>query len=290
MRILIGHKGCLRKFVVIESSPRDGSLSLVIRRDGASSSRVTWTADLKAFKPHQVSCSNNKRITIHQTGRVNYHESGKSIFIEPLTRTNKLTYLYGYRVPTLDRLDLHPEKPSDEDAVFDLSELGDNPVSFSIFIGPPNILLPDKSVHLNYEEEAYSLSIALDEELAAAPLSDEDCFITLTPREGLFLEQQMQEDQAMICYHQAITRSNSTILYKPNGEGFVKLIFSVPMRISPKFRIELVNSELYVTEQDILREGRSDKVMLRFRIRNRRTKQIIREDVAIKSIELDAEL
>jgi hypothetical protein len=68
------------------------------------------------------------------------------------------------------------------------------------------------------------------------------------------------------------------------------MIFSVPMRIAPQFKIELVDSQLYVTEQDIQRDNRSEKVMLKFKIRNRRTGEIIRHEVAIKSIELNAEL
>lgn len=62
------------------------------------------------------------------------------------------------------------------------------------------------------------------------------------------------------------------------------------MRIAPKFKIELVDPELHVLEQDVNRDGRSERVMLKFKVRNLRTGQIIRQEVAVKSIELDAEL
>lgn len=94
----------------------------------------------------------------------------------------------------------------------------------------------------------------------------------------------------MISYHQALTGSTGPILYHPNGEGVIRLIFSVPMRIAPKFKVELADPDLHVSDQDVRREGRSEKVMLKFKVRNQRIGQIMRQGVAVKSIELDAEL
>ena len=56
------------------------------------------------------------------------------------------------------------------------------------------------------------------------------------------------------------------------------------------FKIELAEADLYVIDQDVEREGRSEKVMLKFKVRSRKTKQIMRQPVAIRSIELHAEL
>ena len=94
----------------------------------------------------------------------------------------------------------------------------------------------------------------------------------------------------MISYHQALIGSIEPILYPPNGEGIIRLIFSVPMRVAPKFIIELVDPQLHVTEQDVQREARSEKVMLKFKVRNRRTGEVIRQQGAVKSIVLDARL
>lgn len=294
MRILVRYKGSLRKFVVVESSDRDGSMTLVMRREGTSTSRTTWRTKPGEHEPKRVDIEEprqkSKRITIHQSGRVNYHENGNSIFIEPLTRTSRTTCLYGYRIPALERLDLHPEETGDEDAIFDLSDLGDGPVSFSVFIGPSTLTPPGKAVKLAYDAEGYSLAITVDAVPVPVPSGYEDHFTTLTPERGVFLGQQMPEDQAMVAYHQALTGSNGIVLYHPNGEGVIRLIFSVPMRISPKFKIELADPDLHVSEQDVQREGRSEKVMLKFKVRNRRTGQITRQEVAVKSIELDAEL
>lgn len=284
----------MRKFVVVESSDRDGSLTLVMRREGASTSRAAWGTRPGEQEVRQVDFEvprpKSKRITIHQSGRVNYHENGSSIFIEPLTFTRRTTCVYGYRVPALEKLDRHQNASGEEDAVFDLSDLGDGPVSFSVFIGPSAMVPPGRAVKLAYDAEGYSLAIAVDAVPVPVPTGYEDHFTTLTPEQGPFLEQQMAEDQAMISYHQALTGTNGIVLYHPNGEGVIRLIFSVPMRIAPKFKIELVDPELHVPDQDVKRDGRSERVMLKFKVRNRRTGQIIRQEVAVKSIELDAEL
>lgn len=293
MRILVQYKGTLRKFVVLESSDRDGSLTLVIRREGASTSPTSWTMKLGEQEPTELTIEvprpKSKRITIHQPGRVNYHENGRTIFIEPLARTTRVFCIYGYRVPALEKLDLHPNPKAEEDAEFDLSELGDGPVSFSIFVGPKDFIPPGKAIKLAYDAEGFSVAISVDAAPFVVPAGYENHFTTLTPEQGPFHGQQMAEDQAMISYHQALTGSTGPILYQPNGEGVIRLIFSVPMRIAPKFKVELADPDLHVSDQDIQREGRSEKVMLKFKVRNRRTGQIIRRGVTVKSIELDAE-
>lgn len=294
MRVLIRDKGGLRRFVVLESSDRDGSLTLVMRREGASTSRTSWSTKPGEQEPHHTNFeeprSKSKRITIHQSGRVNYHENGRTIFIDPLTRLTRVVCVYGYRIPALHKLDLYADAVSDEDVVWDLSDLGDGPVSFSVFVGQSNFNPSGKAIKLAYDAEGYSLAVAVDGEPFPVPVGYEEHFTTLTPERGPFLEQQMAEDQAMISYHQALTGSSGPVLYPPNGEGVIRLIFSVPKRIAPKFNIELVDPELHVAEQDVWRDARSDKVMLKFKVRNRRTGQIIRQQVAVKSIELDAEL
>ena len=140
MRVLIQYNGTLRKFVVVESSDRDGSLMFVIRREGNNTSCTNWSTRPGDQEPRQLNFEKprpkNKRITIHQSGRVNYHDSGRKIFIEPLVITSRTTCLYGYRVPALEKLDLHVGAMNGEDVIFDLSDFQNSPFSFSVLIGP----------------------------------------------------------------------------------------------------------------------------------------------------------
>ena len=95
MRILIRRKSTVRKFIVLESSDRDGSLALIMRREGVSTYRTSWTTRPDESEPRrtdfQEARSKSKRVTIHQSGRMNYHENGRTIFIEPLTRTTQVS-------------------------------------------------------------------------------------------------------------------------------------------------------------------------------------------------------
>jgi len=294
MHILIQHGFTVRKFMVLETSDRDGSLSLIIRREGVSTSRISWstrvgeqglrTTELLPPRPK------NKRVTIHQSGRVNYHDNGTSIFIAPLTRTTQIFPIYRYRIPALDNLDVHNDGIADEDAVFDLSDLPEGPVSFSMFIGPIDFSPQGQAIKLGYEAEGYSVTVQVDPVAHVVPADLNQHFITLTPDKGLFPEQQMAEDPAMIYYHNALTKQSGIVLYTPNVEGVIRMIFAVPMRVSPRFRIKLVDPELYASNQDVQRDGRSEKVILKFKVRHRRTKEILRQPVGIKSIELDSEL
>ena len=294
MRILIRLGQSIRKFVVLETSDRDGSLSLTIRRKGVGTSRTSWSTRPDDQEPKKTEFDKprpkNKRITIHQSGRVNYHENGSSIFIAPLTRTTQPFTIYGYRVPALDKLDVHDEDVAEEDVIFDLSDVAEGPVPFSLLIGPWDFAPQGRAIKLGYEAEGYSITLQIDPVTFAVPEDLTEHFTTLTPDRGLFSQQQMAEDQAMISYHQALTGTSGPFLYAPNGEGTIRMVFSVPMRIAPRIKIELIDPELHVSDQDVLRDERSEKVMLKFTVRHQRTRQITRQAVAIKSIELDAEL
>ncbi|WP_197491481.1 hypothetical protein [Methylomonas methanica] len=280
--------------MVLETSDRDGSLSLTIRREGVSKSRTSWSTKPDEREPKTTEFDKpspkNKRITIHQSGRVNYHQNGNSIFIAPLTQTTQLFPIYSYRVPALGKLDVHDGDIAEEDAIFDLSDLPEEPISFSVLLGPGDFTPQGRAIKLGYEAEGYSVTVQVDPVPFTVPADLNEHFTTLTPERGLFPQQQMAEDQAIISYHQALTGSSDAILYAPNCEGTIRMVFTVPMRIAPRFKIELVDPEFHVSDQDIQRDGRSEKVMLKFKVRNRKTRQIIRQAVAIKVIELDAEL
>lgn len=294
MRILIRFRSSIRKFMVLESSDRDGSLSLTIRREGSSMSRTSWSTRPEVQELNTTNfekpLAKNKRVTIHQSGRINYHQNGNVIFIAPLTQTTQPFLIYGYRVPSIEKLDVHDKGINDEDVVFDLSDLSDGPVSFSVFLGQADFTPQGRALKLGYEAEGYSVTLQLDPITFDVPSEVSEHFTTLTPEIGLFTKQQVPEDQALIAYHQALTGFSDLIMYAPNGEGTFRMVFSVPMRIAPKFNVEPEDPNLYVSEQDIMRDSRSDKVMLRFKVRHRKTKQIIRQAVLFKSIELDAEL
>lgn len=294
MRLLIRHGSVVRKLMTLETTDRDGSLIMTIRRDGYSNSRMSWNTEPEEVAPRTTVLDppqpKNKKITIHQSGRVNYHENGSSIYIAPLTETETTFQIYRYRVPALNKLDECERGGAAEDLIVDLSDLPEGPVSFSVLIAPAEFAPSSRAVKLSYESEGYSVVIQMDPVTFAVPEGLEDHFITLKPNGGLFAQQQMTEGQAMIAYHQALTGTAGLIVYTPNAEGVIRIIFAVPMRVAPRFMIELADPELYVSDQDVQRDNRSDTVMLRFKVRRRSSEEIVREAVSISSIELDSEL
>ncbi|MEA9585860.1 hypothetical protein VC279_05980 [Xanthomonas sp. WHRI 10064A] len=267
---------------------------MTIRRDGHSNSRTSWATGTKEAAPRtsefDIPKSKNKKITIHQSGRVNYHQNGGSIYIAPLTKTETPFQIYGYRIPAIDKLDEHESTGAIDDLIIDLSDLPEGPLSFSVLIAPPQFEPSSRAVKLSYEAEGYSVVVQIDPVAFAAPDGLEDHFTTLTPSGGLFAEQQMTEEQAMVAYHQALTSTADLVVYTPNGEGVIRVIFAVPMRVAPRFMIELADPELYVSDQDVQRDNRSETVMLRFKVRRRSSGEILREAIDIRSIELDSEL
>jgi hypothetical protein len=293
MRILIRYQSTIRKFVVLNTSDRDGSLVLTIRRSGFSTSETSWRSSPEDQGPKTTEFDKPRRkdqkITIHQSGRVNYHDSSTTIYIAPLTQTKQPFAIFGYRVPALAELDVHDEDIAEEDTVVDFTDLPDGPISFTAILGPADFAPQGRGVRLGYEA-GYSLALQVDLVTFEVPPALTQHFTTLTPERGLFSEQQMAEDQAMISYHQALSGRTDAILYAPDAAGVFRLIFSVPMRIAPQFEIEFFDPELHVSDLDVQRDGRAEKVMLKFKVRKRKSGEIIRTKVAFKRIELHAEL
>lgn len=267
---------------------------MTVRRDGHSHSRTSWSMGSGGDEPRTIDFdepkAKNKKITIHQSGRVNYHQNGSSIYIAPLTLTATSYQIYGYRVPSLDKLDAHDQEVAAEDLVIDPPGPQEGAVSFSVFVGPASFEPLAPAIKLVYEAEGYAVSVQVDPIAFSVPEGLEEHFTTLIPNRGLFATQQMAEDQAMVAWHQALTGVSGPIVYRPNGEGVIRVIFGTPMRIAPRLNIELADPELYVSDQDVLRDARSERVMLKFRVRRRKSGEVVRQAVEIRSIELDAEL
>lgn len=131
------------------------------------------------------------------------------------------------------------------------------------------------------------------ESVTAEDLVDEevrDHFIFLAPSCGTMNRQVIDEDQAMIDFHQAVTGVRDVIVYPPDQDGWYKVIFAVVMRASPSVRVEPVDLMLDVEVEDADTDHRLRKAKVRFRFRDRRTRAVVKHAVPIRVIELDAEI
>ena len=265
MRVLIGWRGKLYRFVNVDSAARDGSLSVVIHQKG---------------KAHHI--------TLHQSGRINF-KGAATVYADPLVAMTKPFGFYRYRIPTPSALDEFKKERDADDAVLELKDT-DEPASF-VFVISPKDGLPDfpGSVQLIYVD-SFALTVAVEPEQWIVPKEHEREFVCQWPTKGLFAEQQMAEEQALIAFHQIKHKMRGAILYEPNGAGEWMLVFSVPMRIAPRVKIEMMDVDLRVTDQDLSRDPRSQRVMLRFKVRREKTGEIIKAPAQIRRIELDSEL
>jgi len=293
MRLLVAHGGQRYRFLNIESSTRDGSLSITIRRDGKSRTTYQWGTRPGEETPVELEFSperaKNKEITIHQSGRINFHEIGRSVYIEPLMKTTKTAWIYRYRVPKISRLTPFVSKLDSEDAELDLNDLPDEAQSFALFVAPEAIAPEARAIKLAYLKR-YALVVVVETPPYVPPEKFLEHFVTLKPEVGTIGAQAATEDEALIAYHQALQETKGLLVYGPNGAGVWQVVFAVPMREAPKVQIELTDPALYVDPGDIERDSRVATAMVRFKVRNRATKAVIKAPVMFKSIELDAEL
>ena len=266
MRILLGWCGKLYRFLNVDSAERDGSLSVSIHQN-----RQTY------------------HITLHQSGRINFKGVGKTVYIEPLVTMTKPFGFYRYRVPKISVLDEIKKKPDADDAVLELKE-ADEPHSF-VFVISPKGRLPELpgSVSLTYVD-SYMLTVAVEPERWVVNAGHEKDFVRMWPTKGHFTRQQVAEEDALLRFHQVKIKTHGSVLYEPNGAGEWMLVFSVAMRVAPRVKIEMADPTLHVTDQDVRRDPRSERVMMKFKVRRKKTQEIIKTPTEIRSIELDSEL
>ena len=266
MRILVGQHGKLYRFLTVDSAERDGSLNLSIHQN-----------------------RHTHHITLHQSGRINFKGAGKSVYIEPLVAMTKHFGFYRYRVPKISALDEFKKKPDADDTALELKGT-DEPHSF-VFVISPKGHLPEfpGSVNLTYVS-SYVLTVAVEPEQWIVDATHEKDFVRMWPTKGLFPQQQIAEEDALLKFHQIKFKTHGAVLYEPNGAGEWKLVFSVAMRVAPRVKIEMTDATLHVTDQDIVRDPRSERVMMKFKVRRRKTQEIIKTPAEIRTIELDSEL
>lgn len=290
MHIFIRHKSTLRKIFFIQVSNRDGSITVVAKQ--VNNLNAYSTKESSVISPLNLLTYSNRRITVHQSGRVNYHENKQINYNDPLTEISRLTWIYTLQISNLELCAQFRGGiiPGQEDVVIDVFELSARPIYLSLYLRPLGSELLGGEIVLMRPAEGYEVMLLISQASFRNTCEYIDRANSFIPRCGYYLNQRMPEDSAMIAYHQAITGSRELIIHQPNGEGEIRLVFSVPMRVAPKFRITLIDQEMCVSDLDVRRDTRSENVSLIFKVRNQKTSKIIKESVVFSRIELDSEL
>ena len=117
--------------------------------------------------------------------------------------------------------------------------------------------------------------------------------IKIRPSIEFYSEQIESENAAFLEYEHLLYRTDEAIIKAPNRDGTVEVVFPTEMRKAPWISIEFDDTDLEIVPQSVERHNSCfEKARIRFKVRNKKTRQIIKDPAAlkIKEIMLDAEI
>lgn len=319
-RLLVKHRGVLRRVASVDIAKHDGSINLALVRAGSNTSGWYWDSSSPDYKAVDYSepKPKTKRVTIHTSGRVNFHGTPNPgvNFIPCLLDLTEAVALCGYIVPRLDGLD-PIEVSSSNDHVIHFDDGFDERLGFEFVVVPGNASVIREEVWRFIVEERYGLACRL---FAGAgfefPKGVPPEAFTLVRPSSLLPEQQITEDLAFIRFqqlmhenqvrhalssssvpeqdHETLIRdlvSNGRGIQGPNNEGFWEVVCSVPMRIRPELIVEFVDQRYRAETIDITpTDRRLEKVRVRFKVYDQVEKKWVKHPVDIVRAFLNAEL
>jgi hypothetical protein len=320
MRLLVKHSGVLRRVASIDIAKHDGSINLALVRSGFNLSGWCWdsTCSGHTIVEYDEPKSKTRRVTVHTSGRVNFHCSSNPgiIFIPCLLDIVETVALCAYIVPRVERLD-SIEASSSNDHVIELDDGFEGKLVFEFVVVPSDSPLIGEEVWRCIIEGRYGLVCRLFSrvEIEAPNEVPPEAFTLIRPS-SILPEQQIPEDIAFIRFQQlmhenqvkqallssAIPRHTHEALIKeivgngrgiqgPNNEGVWEVVCSVPMRIRPKLIVEFLDQRYQSELIDITpTDRRLEKVRVRFKVYDQVEKKWIKHPVDIVKAFLDAEL
>ena len=317
-RILIQQAGVLRRLASI-SATQDGSMKLNLVRAGMSDSGWQWTNSPDRLGDVETRASaepRTKSITIHTSGRVNYHYGkGHTLFIPCLMDLEDAFHVVTYIIPDVNLLDVYDE-PSGQDHVIHVPDDLRGPLSFEFSVLP--LILPDRP-HEDFRcgvEGLYGLSCILGKVAKANREGVPEGVFTCLRPDTFLPGQAVLEEVAFLRFKKAMfandvhTAVGSELdetkkppievidaliaegpgLFPPNPEGVWTYLTSVPMRTAPQLLVEFVDSK-YAAEVVEIRPGdtRLATVRVRFKVFDKKATAYVKTLVPILSIAVDAE-
>lgn len=321
MRLLVNHKGVLRRLAFIELG-QDGSTNLGLPRDGANTTSYELS-NLPGAAVQTIEYSSPRertmRISIHISGRINFKWDAATspVFIPCLLDLKAPAHVVTYIVPDISRLDTVGGRRAD-DALIEMPFAPQGHVAFDFEVLPWDHPTGDGEVIRAVVEEAYALRCSArpgDLGTVAAGLPSAG-FTTLTTTADRLDALAIPEDAAYLRFQhhrharavrEAATRKREHMdindemiateiargpgILAPNGEGIWTVICPVPMRCKPELHVTF-KEPWYRAELVDLRpdDRRLERVRVRFKIQDTRTGAWVRGLVGIDAAFLDSRL
>jgi hypothetical protein len=287
-RLLIQQATEIYRFLQFEfRDGADGSLNIVFDRKPLGTERSNWNSLPDSERRKYVGLAKEFRISYHATGRVNFHNADfGSIFCEPTFAISRPQQLLTVSVPSIDKLTSAAPELARE-AVIHMDPRLSGRVTFAISLVPDGFEFQESPLALIGYQGWFGIAVCFGELPFPVPSDLQHHILKVVPSVGRHLTQVLRQDQALISVHQKREgRSGLIYEWEPN-EGVYRVIFSVPMRIKPRLRVEFADSSIHAEEMPASRRT-IETAEIRFRAVGKggylRTPQVI------LSIELDAEL
>lgn len=234
----------------------------------------------------------SRRITYHTSGKINFHGFDfpeDYAFGEPLSEITTILMFFTVSIPSISRLPIYEGEPAKDDSVWEMpADLGGRS-QFSFKILPSTADKPEiKTVRLTYSD-MFLVDVSLNE-VNVSDVED-DLFIFIKPVKGTLPALKYPKDHAQILYQQKLYKTNDMIILRPDGEGYCKVYFSVPMLKPPILTVHLQDESLLI-EEDV--ETKTNCI-LRFRVfkvTDMEKKNPLKNpsDIKIMGVELEARL
>jgi hypothetical protein len=319
-RLLINSGGVVRRVASVEIAHHDGSINLSLVRSGTN--QFGWKCDSTRAGFEMIQYAEpkpkTKRITIHTSGRVNYHvEANPGInFIPCLLDLTDAAPVVAYVIPDMAALDLADSiRPDDHIVELEASVAGSLGFEFSAI--PVSIPSSPREIWRFTIEGHYGLACVLvsgdmyPERLGVPP----EAFSVIRPP-SMLPQQSIPEEQAFIRFQElmhanqvrqalamsvipeqvhdqivAETVREGRGIQGPNNEGIWEIVCNVPMRIRPELVVEFSDPRYRAELIDMTSlDKRLEKVRVRFRVYDQQATRWVKQPVEIRRAFLDAEL
>ena len=228
-----------------------------------------------------IKVGDEMRINYHATGQVNYHSlESKSRFNSPSWNLSTEEKLIELEVPDINcfkKIQDCELTESIKDGALDISI--SNNLKFSFTIRPTSLEGEFK--------DSMAVSIGNTFLIALEMVFEEKIFpiVKYNIPESRFAGMQAKIDESIIKVYQRMCKTDSLIIYPPNGQSVIKIIPSVPKRIVPTVKIEFMSPDF--TFEQIYEQSKNYRVAVDVRGKG---KSKITSIPAFKFIEIDAEL
>jgi hypothetical protein len=281
--VFIEKDGTYYKFINCKIEPNDGSFYVTLLRDGENSESLTFDSDelTPVAIVHDSPRKKMVRISYHSSGCVlyRYTEIGSNYF-EPISLLTKPNIFAAWSIPEIEKLD-KVDSIHEEDFVININGVNGR-IELTLIIAPWQQEIEGEHFAIRYEE---ILSLIVIPTIPSVSISPElsDHFITLAPSAGPYQQQAMENDQALIKYHQQLQQTKDVIIYSPNKAGIYTAITAVTMRVAPKVKV-LFQDPSYSMEL-----VSSKNNVVKFKVKNQHD-HVVKQEVPIKGVELCSEL